>query len=137
MAIQLEPDPLKLSNGFVDAVVQCDLTALADLVAPDVRVRALLPGGLREIDGVDALVERVDAWFGDGEQVDVVSSGTDEVGHKRHVWWRLQLHKPEWGVGARRVVEQQAYLVVDDGRITRIDLVCTGFLDEGAGGTDG
>jgi hypothetical protein len=52
------------------------------------------------------------------------------VGDRLHLRWRLRLRAERLGTGWF-IVEQQAYADTgDDGRISRLDLLCTGYRPE-------
>ena len=73
-------------------------------------------------------------WFGDTEDFDPVEATVGEVGGRLHLHWRLRLRAERLGAGWF-TVEQQAYADTGDGgRITRLDLLCTGYRPEGKHG---
>jgi hypothetical protein len=122
------------ARALVDAI--CDRRAddLAAVLVPDATMRALLPGGLREWAGADAVAERFAHWFGDAE-LEVVERDVRPVGRRVRVRWQVRVRAERLGPGWR-VVEQVAYVDVDaEGRIACIDLLCTGYLPEE--GSDG
>ena len=92
-------------------------------------MRALLPPGLVEVSGAEAVAARFSSWFGDAEELELVRSGSDTVGDRLHVFYRIRVKKPG---GTRRTVEQHLLCAFDDERLTALDLVCTGFRPEGA-----
>ena len=95
------------------------------------RLRALLPSGLREWTGAEAIADRFARWFGDTEDFELVEATVGEVGGRLHLHWRLRLRAERLGAGWF-TVEQQAYADTDDsGRIARLDLLCTGYRPEG------
>ena len=95
------------------------------------RLRALLPSGLREWAGAEAIAGRFARWFGDTEDFELVEATVGEVGGRLHLHWRLRLRAERLGAGWF-TVEQQAYADTDEsGRIARLDLLCTGYRPEG------
>jgi hypothetical protein len=111
----------------LDALAVRDFVQLAECFAPSVQGRALLPPGHRDYDGADALVTAFRTWFGTASVFELVDSAVGEVAGREHLRWRFR------GVreGSPEVIEQQAY--VDrgsDGRILRLDLLCSGFRPE-------
>jgi hypothetical protein len=93
----------------------------------------LLPSGLWEWAGADAIAGRFARWFGDTEDFDLVEATVGEVGGRLHLHWRLRLRAERFGTGWF-TVEQQAYADTDEsGRIARLDLLCTGYRPEGGG----
>jgi ketosteroid isomerase-like protein len=109
---------------LVAALASRDFRRLADTLAPDVRLRALIPPGAVEAFGADAAAAKFSAWFGDTEELELVRSGSDSVADRVHVFYTLRVRKPGdvW-----KIVEQHLLCAVDGGHITALDLVCTGF----------
>ena len=122
------------ARALVDAVCDRRSEGILSVLAPDARMRALLPGGLREWSGAEAIAERFDHWFGDAD-LEVVERDVRGVGRRVRVRWVLRVRAERLGQGWR-LVEQVAYVDGDaDGRIAGVDLLCTGYLPEE--GSDG
>jgi hypothetical protein len=113
-----------LGTGLVTALAQRDFPRLADVLAPDVRMRALLPPGPIELSGADAAAAKFSAWFADAEEFELVRSGSDAIADRVHVFYRLRVKKPG---DVRKIVEQHLLCAFDGEGISAIDLVCTGF----------
>jgi hypothetical protein len=115
-------DAADLGRTVVGSVAERDLGRLAGAFAPDVRVRALIPPGLVELSGAEAAAARFGSWF--GGRLELVDWGSDEVGDRLHVFYRLRVKRPgdPW-----KVVEQHLFCALDAGRIAALDLVCSGF----------
>jgi hypothetical protein len=93
-------------------------------------LRALLPAGLREWTGAQAIADRFARWFGQTEEFQLVDVAVGQVGGRLHLHWRLRLRAERLGPGWF-TVEQQVYADTgQDGRIARLDLLCTGYLPE-------
>ena len=91
----------------------------------------MLPSGLREWAGADAIADRFARWFGDTQDFDLVEATVGEVGGRLHLHWRVRLQAERLGAGWF-IVEQQVYADTDGGgRIARLDLLCTGYRPEG------
>jgi len=115
--------------ALVAALAERDFGRLANTLAPDVRMRALIPPGALEVSGADAAAARFASWFGESNGLELVRSGSDEVGDRLHVFYRLRVKRPgdSW-----KLIEQHLFCALDEGRITALDLVCSGFrLDRG------
>ena len=113
---------------LVAALAERDFDRLAGALGPDVRMRALIPPGPVELSGAEAAAARFASWFGESRGLQLVHSGSDEVGDRLHVFYRLRVKRPgdPW-----KVVEQHLLCAVDEGRITALDLVCSGFRPDG------
>ncbi len=120
-----------LGLALVTSLAQRDFRGLADTLTPDVRLRALIPPGLVEISGAEAAAAKFSAWFGDAEELELVRSDSDMIADRLHVFYRLRVKKPG---DVSKIVEQHLLCAFDDDRITALDLVCTGFRPDQAGG---
>lgn len=109
---------------FVAALAQRDYSRLATTLAPNVRMRALIPPGPVEICGPEAASAKFSSWFGAVEDLEVVSSGSEAIADRLHVYYRLRVRKPGdvW-----KLVEQHLLCALDGDRITALDLICSGF----------
>ena len=120
-----------LAGVFLEGLAGQDFARLGGVLAADACLRALLPSGLREWAGAEAIAHRFARWFGDTEDFELVEASVGEVGGLLHLQWRLRLRAQRLGAGWF-TVEQQAYADTDDrGRIARLDLLCTGYRSEG------
>ena len=97
---------------------------LFDALARDVRFRFLIPPGPGEVGGAADVAAKYFDWFGDADVLEVEAVLVDPLPDRLSARYRFLLHEQEgW-----KVVEQQSYLDVDEqGRITAIDLLCSGF----------
>ena len=124
------PEPA-VAGSFVEGLATQDFAELGGALATDACLRALLPSGLREWTGAEAIANRFARWFGDTEAFELVEAAVGEVGGRLHLHWRLRLRAERLGPGWF-TVEQQAYADTDGGgRITQLDLLCTGYRPEG------
>jgi hypothetical protein len=122
------PDP---GGSFVGGLAAQDFGALGGALADGACLRALLPSGLRQWAGAKALADRFARWFGDTKDFELIEAAVGEVGGRLHLHWRLRLRAERLGSGWF-TVEQQAYADTDEnGRIARLDLLCTGYRPEG------
>jgi hypothetical protein len=122
------------AGSLLEGLVAQDFAQLGGALAADARLRALLPAGLREWVGAEAIAHRFARWFGDTEDFELVEAATGEIGGRLHLQWRLRLRAERLGSGWF-TIEQRVYADTDDGgRIARLDLLCTGYLPENANG---
>ena len=119
-----------VASSFIEGLAVQDFTRLGGALAADACLRALLPSGLQEWTGAEAIAHRFARWFGDTEKFELVEAAVDEIGGRLHLHWRLRLRAERLGSGWF-TVEQQAYADADDERIIRLDLLCTGYRHEG------
>ncbi len=123
------PADTEVAQAFLRAVVSRDERRLRGLLADDVWVRAMLVREVVEGHGVDVAVELFHGWFGAAAEIQVLLATTSPVATREVVTYRLRL-RPAWAPEVWHLIEQTGYLRVRDGRIRRIDLVCTGFVPE-------
>jgi TusA-related sulfurtransferase len=114
---------LEVGTAFLDALASREYTAARSLVAEDVRFRILAPPGLMTEADAEGTIGRFSGWFGGADQFQVEGSSSDEVEGRAAITYRFRLHDADgW-----QLVEQHLMLDVEDGRITAIDLLCSGF----------
>jgi hypothetical protein len=112
------------AQRFVEALGAGDWEAIRDSHADDVRLRALVPERLREEQGPDAVVGRFKFWWAELADLRLLDSVVEPKADQVRVRYRLAGTDPEDGPV---VVEQQCYVTVDEGRIKKINSVCSGF----------
>ena len=105
---------------------------LAATLTDTVRLRALLPGGLVESHGRDAVVARFAGWFADFDTVELVSAAGEPVADRLLVHYRLTLRQ-----GTTRWTCTQTLICKTAGdRLATIDLLCSGLRETNETGTD-
>jgi TusA-related sulfurtransferase len=114
------------SHRFLELLAARDFERLVASLASDAHARFLLPHGLEEYDGRDAIVARIKSWFGSASLFDLAASTEDQVGMRHRISWRFNVVRD----GSRQVIEQVVYLDLGPHGIERIDLLCSGFLAE-------
>ena len=112
------------TKRFVDALSRRDFDALENALAPAVKVRLLLPSRVEDIDTAAAARKRIEGWFGAATQFEVLHADDEPIGERRRVSWRFSLVR----AGEPELIEQVAFADADEACVTRMDLVCSGFL---------
>jgi TusA-related sulfurtransferase len=114
---------------MVDALQACDRAAIEGLFTDDVSLRALLPRRDVQLTGAAEAAALMIGWFADSTDRARVAYDISTVGDTWRVSYRFTLRE----AGADLVVEQHAYCrFADDGRISAIRLICSGFRPTGA-----
>jgi hypothetical protein len=108
---------------FVQAIASRDFPAIAACFADDVQFRALVPRGLREARGPADATRYFQTWFGSAERIEALDLRCELIGDRQHLAWRVRVDEP----ARATVLEQHAFATWGRGRITQIDLVCSGF----------
>ena len=112
---------------FAGTLVRGDFERLTEMLAADVRMRALTPLGLVETSGAADTVSKFASWFGDADEVEFIRSGGDRFADRLHFFYRLRVRKPG---EFPKLVEQHLLCASEAGRVNNIDLVCAGFRPE-------
>ncbi len=123
--------PEQTASQFLEHLAARDFERLSATLASDAQARMLLPHGLEEHAGREAIVGRIESWFGAASEFDLVSSSQDAVGPRNRLSWQISLVRDG---GLREVVEQVAYLDPGPDGIRRIDLLCSGFQSQHTAG---
>jgi limonene-1,2-epoxide hydrolase len=109
-------------EAYVAAVVAQDRDAIAAVFGDAAEVRALVPRGFREADGPDAAATLIYGWFGDAELTELTRE-VEAIGDRIHLRYRFRAVED----GRTSVVEQHGFADVADGRIVKLQLLCSGF----------
>ena len=115
-----------IGERFAEALAKKDSTALLDLLDSEVDFRGLTPSRFWEASSARALVDDIllGAWF---EATDHIDSLEDvqlgSVADRSRVSYLLRVSNPD-GV---YLVEQQAYFGVENGRISWLRILCSGY----------
>jgi hypothetical protein len=117
-----------MPDAFLAALSTRDFDGLAACLAPDAHARLLLPRGPEVQSGRDDIARRFEGWFAAGADFKMLESHNEPVGRRHRLSWRLRMSRNH---GAPEIVEQVAFVDVELDGISRIDLLCSGFmLDE-------
>lgn len=119
---------MKTPKEFVKLLAARDFDRLAETLAEDAEGRLLLPYGLEEPKGRDAIVAHFKRWFGAASRFELASSNEEAVGGRQRMTWRFNVERE----GRREVIEQLVYVNLGPNGIRKIDLLCSGFQQEPA-----
>ena len=112
-----------VAGRFLEAFSRRDFTGIAATFAEDGRLRGLVPPGLREADGREAIAERFRIWNEDAQDWELLESETEDCADLVKLRWRVASTDPELG---RTIYEQTAYAEIDESGISWMNLVCSG-----------
>jgi hypothetical protein len=115
-----------LGRQFAAAFAARDAVGLRVLFSDEVSFRGLTPGRVWQADTAAELVDGVllGCWLEPSDTIDRVEAvETAMVGTRCRLGYRLHGVNPD----GRFVVEQQAFFDVDDGAITWLRVLCSGF----------
>jgi len=127
----MSPVDISVGERFVDALLAKDWPRLETVLDPEVDMRALTPGQPWEATGTTALVEEVFShWFGPTDDIyEVLDVATDRIADRHRVIYRFRVRTPD----GDHLCEQTAYYDEVDGRITKLRILCSGFLPSAGG----
>lgn len=120
------PAPATVARAFLDTLAGRDFVALRDLFAEDVWFRILLPRQTVEAHTAERTIAALYQWYGTANAFEVHHLDHHTMAGREFVAYRFHL-RPEWAPGQWHLIEQSGYVRIRDGRIARLDLVCTGF----------
>lgn len=115
------------AEEFVVALADRDVERLEACFHPQVRMRALVPSGLQELQGPAAVVAKLNSWFAEAESIQVLEKNVHPVADRLHVHYRFREHYSD---GMTEIIEQDAYFELRDGSINVMDLLCSGHRPE-------
>jgi hypothetical protein len=122
---ELAVDGVALGRRFVEAIVAHDWEEVAACFVPDVRFVAVVPKErpFREKAGREEAAGLIQAWFGDADVTELVSTEVEPLADRIRIAYRIHEHEPDgW-----YLVEQVAYATLGDGGFADMNLACSGF----------
>jgi SnoaL-like domain len=116
---------VELGRRFVESIVNHDWDGLAACFTEDARFTAVVPkdNAFRDRAGREAAARQLQAWFGDADVTELVSSEVEALADRVRIVYRIHEHEPDgW-----YLVEQIAYASAGRGGFTEMNLACSGF----------
>jgi len=122
--LNLREDEMQATGRrFTAALAERDFGGLQAVFHPGVRSRLLTPSGLMTPLDAKGLIDEYRQWFGKATFFEVRRADVNYVGRRLRIFYQILLQDGDgWSV-----VEQQAYGNLDNSRIERFDLMCSGF----------
>jgi hypothetical protein len=108
---------------LLDALGRRDYVDIAGCFAHDAQLRSVVPPGVREDDGADAIAARFRLWTESLEDYEVVAAEVAPLADLLRVTWAIKGIDAELGLC---IFEQTAYAEVEGNRIVRMRLACSG-----------
>jgi hypothetical protein len=119
------PTAIDVAEELIDALAAQDFERVERCFAPDVDFHAVVPGtgSFRERAGAAETANQLRVWLGDADPLELLERSVEPVVDKLRLSYRFAAFEDEqW-----HVVEQQAYAVVGEHGIEKLDLACSGF----------
>jgi hypothetical protein len=109
---------------FAEALAAKDEARLRDLLDPEVDFRALTPRRHWQASNPDEVMEiLLGNWFEPSDRIEeLLAADAGALADREHVSYRLAVSRPD----GPHLVEQQAYLTAEDGRINWMRVLCSG-----------
>ena len=117
------------ASELLDALCARDFDRLERCLSDEAQLRALLPPRFLEADGPAEIVGWFRRWFGQASTFTVVDRDAGAVGGRDQLRWRFRVAPhPTSGDTSVQEIEQTVFCdVAADGKVTRVDLLCSGF----------
>ena len=118
-------DAGKVGREFAQALAAKDFDRAAELLHPEVDFRGLTPNRTWEATNRSEVVERVlRQWFEEKDEIEELTSvETGSFADRDHIAYSFRGRNPDGPFA----VEQQVYFTAEDGRITWMRVLCSGF----------
>lgn len=111
-------------GALLDAIAERDFERIEECFAADASLRVLTPGPLREFSGSAEAVGRYRHWLEPLGHFELLEGDVEEIGDRVRVRYRFRGCDPEKGW---QLNEHTGYGTVEEGRITALNVTCTGF----------
>ena len=126
--------PMAAAEGLARAIAARGYVEMFSALSSHARLRYLIPPGPGQTEGAAEVAAKFLEWFGDADELRIESILAEPLADRTSLRYRFSLHEKDgW-----KEVEQQQYVDVDeDGTISAIDLLCSGFRPVGDPDTTG
>jgi hypothetical protein len=119
-------DSAATAKGFLTALSSYDFDRLESYLAANVWFRALLPKSIHESKTSRQAADAYRRWYAGAHRFKALDLEHRTMEGREYLRYRFQV-LPEWAPDQWHIVEQAGFCRVRDGRISRLDVVCTGF----------
>jgi hypothetical protein len=119
-------EALEIGRAFAEAYAAGDYPGVETLLDPGVRYREITPSRVLEADGPEAILDEEREFLERYDRHEILELATASVGDRVAARTRWRLHRGE----DTEVVEWFEYMTVQDGRIVKLDAVCSGPMPE-------
>jgi hypothetical protein len=112
-----------IGERWAAALRAADFAGLGRCLAPEVRIRAVLPSRFADASGRDQAVALLREWLGGEHGFAVMAASSGTVGDVLRLDYRVRIAGPE-----PCLMEQHGYCRVGADGITDLRLVCSGWI---------
>jgi ketosteroid isomerase-like protein len=119
-------DAVEVATAFADAYARGDAAAAARWLAPDVREREIAPTRIVDQRGRDAVVAELTEFLRPYGPPEILRHTVEPLGPLVR-WSTRWLMRAD---GRSLEVEWHAFLTIQGGLVTRLDVVCSGLVPQ-------
>jgi len=115
-----------IGQEFAHALLTKNWSRLEFLLDNDISFRGLTPGQSWQASSPQELIENVfTQWFEPTDEIyEILDISSDVLGDRRRVIYRFKVRNPEGDY----LVEQTAYFFDAEEKITKLRILCSGFI---------
>lgn len=113
----------QIGEDWIRAIAGGVFERLEQFCQPEVVSQILTPRRNFHLETIADLAARYRMWFGECSNIQVEHSRVEWIGERLGIFYRFLLQKQ----GERFQIEQQLYCTLQGGRVTKLQLLCSGF----------
>ncbi len=124
--VPVGPPDISIGERFVGSLLAKDWLGVEDVIDPAIDFRGLTPGSPWEAASAKSLIESVfQVWFEPSDDIyEIVAVSTDQITTRSRIVYRFRVRNE----GGDYVCEQTAYYDETADKITKLRILCSGFL---------
>jgi hypothetical protein len=111
-------------DALLAAIRERDFERIETCFAPDARLRVLTPHQVRDLTGAEDATGRYRAWLETLDPFELLEGDVDGIADRVRIRYRFRGHDPAKGW---QLNEHTGYAAVVDGRVSALNVTCTGF----------
>lgn len=129
MPVTMEAPPSTMGHLFAEALLAKDWSRLESLLDDGIDFRGLTPGRPWDASSAKELIDTVfTQWFEPTDEIyEIIAITEDAITDRQRVVYRFRVRNAQDDY----VCEQTAYYDENDGRISTLRILCSGFLSNG------
>src|SRR4051812_40065661 len=80
-----------VAGRLIDTLTRRDFVGFATCFDPGVRMRAVLPRAVLDLEGPQAVAAKFEEWFGGTDDFEVLDGSAGMIGPRQYVRWRIRM----------------------------------------------
>ena len=123
----MQASGVSVGDRFVHSLLAKDWTGVETVIDPVVDFRGLTPGSAWQATSAKSLTESVfQVWFEPNDDIyEIVAISEDAITTRSRIAYRFRLRNE----GGDFICEQTAYYDEVEGKIAKLRILCSGFLE--------